>query len=82
MKKSELMINIQMMQFVAVELNLYLDNFPNNKEAKEDYQQVSKKLDKLIKEYECNYGPLRNFGDAYLENPSKWVNCPWPWENC
>ena len=51
MKKSELMINIQMMQFVAVELNLYLDNFPNNKEAKEDYQQVSKKLDKLIKEY-------------------------------
>lgn len=80
MKSFELMNNIRKFQFYAIELNLYLDNFPNNKEAREDYQEISKKLDKLINQYECEYGTIRNFGSAYIENPSSWVNQPWPWE--
>ena len=44
MDVQKLTYEIQKLQFAAVELNLYLDNFPNNKKAKEDYQQVSKKL--------------------------------------
>jgi len=81
MNLNELMCEIQQLQFSAVELNLYLDNFPNNKRATEDYQKVSKELDKLINEYETCYGPIRNFGSAYVENPNKWTNQPWPWEN-
>ena len=81
MKKLELMNKIQMLQFAAVELNLYLDNFPNNKEAEEDYSNISRKLDKLINDYEYQYGPIRNFGSAYIENSNAWVNQPWPWEN-
>lgn len=73
---------IQKLQFYAVELNLYLDNFPGNKKATEDYEKVSKKLDKLVKIYETTYGPLKNFGAAYEENPKKWTSDPWPWENC
>lgn len=68
-------------QFYAVELNLYLDNFPDCKEAIEDYKIISQKLDFLMKDYEKKYGPLTNFGSAYVENPSSWVESPWPWEN-
>ena len=35
----------------------------------------------LIMDYEKNFGPLRNFGSAYFENPDAWVSSPWPWEN-
>lgn len=80
MKAFELMNHIQKLQFYAVELNLYLDNFPNNKEAREDYENISKKLDKLINQYEYEYGTIRNFGSAFVEDPISWVNQPWPWE--
>ncbi|MBE6063108.1 MAG: spore coat protein CotJB [Clostridium butyricum] len=82
MSFKELSCEIQKLQFAAIELNLYLDNFPNNKQAKENYQQVSAKLNELVIEYEKQYGPLKNFGAAYVQNPEKWVNQPWPWELC
>jgi spore coat protein JB len=80
MNCKELMNEIRKIQFAAVELNLYLDNFPKCKEAKEDYDKISAKLDKLICEYEMNYGPLTNFGSAFTENPVAWTKMPWPWE--
>lgn len=80
MKALELLDDIQKLQFYAVELNLYLDNFPENKEAKKDYKEISEKLSEAIKKFETEYGPLRNFGDAYIENPELWINQPWPWE--
>lgn len=82
MSLEELDFKIKKLQFAAVELNLYLDNFPNNKQAKENYQQVSKMLNRMINEYEIQYGPLKNFGAAYIQNPEKWTNQPWPWELC
>lgn len=81
MKREAMLTKIMKYQFVAVDLNLYLDNFPENKEAMEDYKVLSSKLSALMAEYEQEYGPLRNFGDAFAEDPKAWVNCPWPWEN-
>ena len=72
MCENDLLDEIKKYQFYAVELNLYLDNFPNNKKATNDY---------LIMDYEKNFGPLRNFGSAYFENPVAWISSPWPWEN-
>ena len=81
MCENELLNEIKKYQFYAVELNLYLDNFPNNKKARNDYKIISKRLDNLIMDYEKNFGPLRNFGSAYFENPVAWVSSPWPWAN-
>ena len=81
MSQNDLLNEIKKYQFYAVELNLYLDNFPNNKKAKNDYKIISEKLDELIMDYERNFGPLTNFGSAYFENPAAWVSSPWPWEN-
>ena len=41
MKALELLDDIQKLQFYAVELNLYLDNFPENRKATEDYKEIS-----------------------------------------
>lgn len=81
MSENPLLVEIMKYIFYAVELNLYLDNFPNNTEATEDYRNISAKLDELVRKYEKQYGPLTNFGSASYENPKAWVNCPWPWEN-
>ena len=40
------------------------------------------KLKKAIYEYEQQYGPLINFGLAYMQNPKAWIDTPWPWEKC
>ncbi|NLK95490.1 MAG: spore coat protein CotJB [Clostridiales bacterium] len=80
MDKKEMLKKIRKYQFFAIDLNLYLDNFPEEKQAKEDYKLLSSKLDCLIKEYEKNYGPLSNFGNAYFECPESWTDSPWPWE--
>lgn len=82
MNAKEALNCIKIYQFCAVELNLYLDNFPDDKDARDDYNKVSCKLTTLIHEYEKNYGPLTNFGSAHVENPRAWVDQPWPWENC
>lgn len=81
MNYNSLLLDIMKYTFYAIELNLYLDNFPNNTEATEDYKEISEKLDKLIYRYEQEFGPLTNFGSAAIENPRAWVNTPWPWEN-
>lgn len=81
MDRDNLLNTIKMYQFYAIDLNLYLDNFPCNKEAVEDYRVISDILGNLFREYEEKYGPLTNFGSAYIENPICWVEQPWPWEN-
>ena len=42
MNSYSLMNNIRMLQFAAIELNLYLDNFPENKEATKKYKEMRK----------------------------------------
>ncbi|GAA0123826.1 MAG: spore coat protein CotJB [Clostridium argentinense] len=81
MNANELLSAIREYQFYAIELNLYLDNFPNDERAKKDFKITSHKLSCLISEYEEKYGPLTNFGSAFVENPSAWVKEPWPWES-
>ena len=67
MNENELLFKIMKYIFYAVELNLYLDNFPTNQKATDDYNEVSRKLDFLVCKYEKSYEPLTNFGSASIE---------------
>ena len=82
LNRIKLLNNIKKYQFYAVELNLYLDNFPSNKKAQDDYRCISETLNLLVKEYECKYGPLSNFGNTTTVDHQMWIASPWPWENC
>ncbi|MGO5066739.1 spore coat protein CotJB [Clostridium sporogenes] len=78
--RKELLFMIQQYEFTAVELNLYLDNYPENKKALEYFNEISCKLEELIETYEKRFGPLFNFGFSRSDSPWKWVTEPWPWE--
>jgi len=72
LSRKSLLNKIRELEFAAVDLNLYLDNFPNNRDAL---------LLSLKKEYEDNYGMLTNFGSSTSKYPWSWINDPWPWES-
>lgn len=80
-KQAEMLAKIQEMEFIAIELNLYLDTHPCDTEALNDFNCAVDSLKKLVRKYEAQYGPLYNFGvsqnchDSWL-----WINSPWPWE--
>ncbi|KXZ40664.1 spore coat protein JB [Alkalithermobacter thermoalcaliphilus JW-YL-7 = DSM 7308] len=80
MKKEDLLRKIQEVEFAAVDLNLYLDMYPDNQMALRDYNCLVQELMNLKRLYEMNYGPFSNFGTSFNQYPFSWVNEPWPWE--
>ena len=78
-EKMEMLVNIGQMGFASHELNLYLDNYPNNRKALDLFTKYSNMTNKLIKEYENKYGPL-TVGGIKEGIPFNWENEKWPWE--
>ena len=70
---------LQTLAFALVELGLYLDTHPNDREALELYQAYQKMYHQGMMEYGDKCGPLTHAhptkGDHY-----RWPKDPWPWE--
>jgi spore coat protein JB len=79
-KCKDLLRKIQELEFAAVDINLYLDNHPENQKALNDYNRISEELKQLKRVYEKEFGPLMPFGNVPAEYPWNWINDPWPWE--
>ncbi len=77
--QNELQTRICEVQFVCIELNLYLDTHPADEDARSDYYHYSLVLNELIEEYETQYGPLLGFGHSATD-VGCWVCSAWPWE--
>jgi spore coat protein JB len=76
-----LLRRIQELEFIAVELNLYLDNHPNDTRALTEYNRVHDELRKQIEQYDRSCGPLLGFGQSRNHgNTWLWAEQPWPWE--
>lgn len=71
---------LQEVDFVLLELNLYLDTHPDDHDALKQFNYYAQKRKKIAREYEEKYGPLMNFGHSYLRKPNDWIKSPWPWE--
>ncbi|MCR4943887.1 MAG: spore coat protein CotJB [Clostridium sp.] len=80
MDKDTLLNAIRKYLFYTLELNLYLDSFPNCSEAQKNFEIMSKKLNSLMNEYEEKYGQLQNFGLSCVSDSCSWTKDPWPWE--
>lgn len=79
--QSQMLRQIQEMEFVATELQLFLDTHPEDQQALALYNNTHHELLKLVRTYEQTYGPLLSYG--FSPNPQKhwkWVEGPWPWE--
>ena len=79
-ERQKLLLEIMKNGFYAHELNLYLDNFPNDKERINLYNQYDKKTSDVIKEYNNKFEPLTLTGNELKEVPWAWEDSPWPWE--
>lgn len=78
-EQAEMLTYIDAYGFAAHELNLYLDNNPNDRTAIELFKEYTKQKDQILNQYEQKYGPL--FVDASTTYPWAWNESPWPWEN-
>ena len=77
----ELLDRILEYHFACIELNLYLDNNPDDQNALSSYNTYCNKFIQAKCSYESKYGPLTNFGYAPSSYPWQWVCEPWPWDN-
>ncbi|WP_217586212.1 spore coat protein CotJB [Lentibacillus saliphilus] len=72
--------DIQAVDFVLVELTLYLDTHPNDWDAIEQFNHYAKKSKALKSEFEKQFGPLMQYGRSYSNYPWDWNDTPWPWQ--
>lgn len=75
-----LMEEWQAVDFVLVELNLYLNTHPNDANAVKEYNHFVQESKKLQQKIESIFGPTTNFGNSYAGYPWNWNDPPWPWQ--
>ncbi|TCP55456.1 spore coat protein JB [Tumebacillus sp. BK434] len=76
----KLLLDLQAVDFVLVELNLYLDTHPTDRKAIEQYNLYAHKKQQLKQQFDANFGPLQGFGNSYSKDPFEWGKAPWPWQ--
>ncbi len=71
---------LQVMDFVIVELALYLDTHPSDMDAIRQYNEYIKKRRTFLVQFEQEFGPITSFGYSYSRHPWEWKEAPWPWQ--
>lgn len=80
-EQAQLLTYVDALSFAAHDINLYLDNFPNDCAMIELYNHYRMEMKRAMKQYENSYGPLFVTSDATNKQPWSWNSVPWPWEN-
>lgn len=70
---------LQALEFVLVELALYLDTHQGDTEAFELYKQYVALEKEARSRYEAVHGPLTHHAVANENAWSSWLKDPWPW---
>ena len=78
-EQAEALTNIDVLEFAMIDLNLYLDNYPNDTKVLETYKHYSNQYKNMCENYELKYGPLS--ASSTNGNYWNWIDTPWPWEN-
>lgn len=79
-EQAELLTYVDALTFAMIDLNLYLDVYPNDRETLELFNQYRMQADEYTKKYESKYGPLELTSNSLNTFPWAWDNAPWPWE--
>ncbi len=79
MKKEEMLRELTALDFYAVDLHLYLNTHPDDREALNKYNAVVSQANALRSEYERMYGPLSSYRSV-SKYPWQWIDDPWPWQ--
>lgn len=78
-EQQRMLNDIGIVDFTLVDLMLFLNTHPNNKEAMELFNHYSKIKNKMVKDYSMMYYPLMK-EHAESSNEWRWGAAPLPWE--
>lgn len=78
MSRKELLERLSAASFAAVDLQLYLDTHPKDKEALAKLNRYLDETAALTEEFTRHFGPLSP-QDIYGDTSFEWVNSPLPW---
>ena len=82
MDREELLSSLTQLDFMAVDLGLYLNTHPDDEEAINAYNQVIMAADTVRAKYEEQFGPLCSFRSYATDTQNwRWKNNPWPWQS-
>lgn len=82
MERDEVLSRLTALDFMALDMALYLDTHSEDKEAISIYNEVLREANKIRAIYEENFGPLCSYRSMSNEDIFKWVDNPWPWREC
>ena len=81
MDREELLNKLSELDFIAVDLALFLNTHPDHSDAIQTYNQVITAADAVRTKYEDAYGPLCSFRSYAADTQNwQWKNDPWPWQ--
>ena len=80
-EQAELLTAIDALCFSSIDLDLYLDIFPDDRNIINLYNQYNEQKRNLVKQYESKFGPLTLDSESLNNYPWAWDDRPWPWEN-
>ena len=80
MDRHEMLKNLSILDFMTVDIGLYLNTHPDDAKALSKYNSIARDAGQVRCAYESKYGPLYSFRS---ENKDRWqwADDPWPWEN-
>jgi len=79
-KQAEMLTYIDSLTFACIDLGLYLDVNPDDKEALELYNKYRSMLGEYMVPYQNEFGPITMTSDSLNKYPWMWNKMPWPWE--
>ena len=79
-EQAEMLTYIDALTFACMDLGLYLDVNPDDREALELYNKYRMSLGEYMVPYQNQFGPITKTSDALNNYPWMWNNMPWPWE--
>lgn len=79
-EQEHMLHDIGVVDFVTVEMTLYLDTHPMDREAMEYFNHYMRMKNQLMRDYAAKYGPLSLSAADNSCKEWKWATQPMPWE--
>lgn len=79
-EQEKMLREIGMIDFVIIEMNLYLDTHPKDRNAIEYLNHYVRLKNQALRDYAAKYGPLTISTADSCSKEWTWVTQPWPWE--
>ena len=78
-EREDMLMQIMEYTFAMIDLQLYLDMYPNDKDTLKLFNTYLNNKKELTNMFEEKYGPL-TIDSEVQRNNWLWNNSPWPWE--